>query len=378
MAHDLTNAISNIEVKKINRHRIFQLIYQEGPVSKQHIADALNMSIPTVLQNLKELSQQNLITEEGFFASTGGRKAKAITYIPNAKFSIGLDITANHLSIAIINLGVEILLRRRIRLRFEDTSEYFSTVGLIVRESISEIGINTEKILGVGISVPAHISKDCKTVVYAPILNYTGGTIDKFAQYLDYPCRFTNDANAACIAEYWNVNNLENIIYLSLSNSVGGAICLNNTFYPGENQRSAEFGHITLYPNGKPCYCGRKGCVDAYCNTKILSDSCYGDLALFFEKLSLGSAPHQAIWNEYLENLAFTINTLRISFDCKIVLGGYLGGYIEKYLPQLQEMVAKLNSFEYDGSYLEVCRYKFEASSVGAALQYISDFLLDI
>lgn len=378
MRYSFPENINSIEMKKINRQRIFQLIYKEGPLSKQAITAALNVSTPTVTQNLKELEEQDLILKQGYFASTGGRKAKAITYQPNARFAIGLDVTANHLTTVIINLGIDIIYRRRVRLHFENTQEYFRMAGALVRQAVKESGIDSNKITGTGIAVPAHVSEDGLNITYAPILDFTGGNIKEFAQFIDYPCRFINDASAACMAEYWNVNELVNIVYLSLSNSVGGAILVNNTVYPGENQRSAEFGHMTLVPGGRPCYCGQKGCVEAYCNAKILSDTCNGDLALFFEMLSMGSTPHLKIWNEYLEYLSIAINSLRMMFDCQIVLGGYVGGYIEPYIPDLRQKVSKLNSFGNDGSYLQVCRYKFEASAVGSALQYISEFLEEI
>lgn len=378
MRYSFPENINSIEMKKINRQRIFQLIYKEGPLSKQAITAALNVSTPTVTQNLKELEEQDLILKQGYFASTGGRKAKAITYQPNARFAIGLDVTANHLTTVIINLGIDIIYRRRVRLHFENTQEYFRMAGAMVRQAIKESGIDSNKITGTGIAVPAHVSEDGLNITYAPILDFTGGNIKEFAQFIDYPCRFINDASAACMAEYWNVNELVNIVYLSLSNSVGGAILLNNTVYPGENQRSAEFGHMTLVPGGRPCYCGQKGCVEAYCNARLLSDTCNGDLALFFEMLSMESTPHLKIWNEYLDDLAIAINSLRMMFDCQIVLGGYVGGYIEPYIPDLRQRVSKLNSFGNDGSYLQVCRYKFEASAVGSALQYISEFLEEI
>ena len=120
-------------------------------------------------------------------------------------------------------------------------------VGAMVRQAVKDSEIEDNKIIGTGISVPAHVSEDGCRITYAPILDFTGGNISEFAQFIDYPCRFINDASAACMAEYWNVDDeLVNIIYLSLSNSVGGAILINNEVYPGENQRSAEFGHVTL------------------------------------------------------------------------------------------------------------------------------------
>ena len=191
MQYNYPENVNSIEMKKINRQRIFQLIYKDGPLSKQAITTVLNISTPTVTQNLKELEEQNLILKDGYFASTGGRKAKAITYQPNARYAIGLDVTANHLTIVIINLRVDIIYRRRVRLHFENTPEYFRMVGAMVRQAVKDSEIEDNKIIGTGISVPAHVSEDGCRITYAPILDFTGGNISEFAQFIDYPCRFT-------------------------------------------------------------------------------------------------------------------------------------------------------------------------------------------
>ena len=61
---------NNMEVKKVNKNRIFRYLYQNGQLSKQDIAYALQMSLPTVAQNLRELLEQNLVMENGWFEST--------------------------------------------------------------------------------------------------------------------------------------------------------------------------------------------------------------------------------------------------------------------------------------------------------------------
>ncbi len=238
--------------------------------------------------------------------------------------------------------------------------------------------IDKSKILGVGISVPGLISEDRQWVSYASILGFSGGSLNNFSEFIAYPCIFSNDASAAALAELWNCDGNDNVVYLSLSNSVGGAISLGKTFYPGDNQRSAEFGHMTIIPKGKRCYCGQYGCVDSYCNASILSDTTNGNLADFFEKVDVGSAEHQAVWKKYLYYLSLAVNNLRMVFDCRVILGGYVGSYMSGHIEYLRKQVSLRNSFEEDGSYLEVCRYKRESSAVGAALQHIEPFINNI
>lgn len=57
----------------------------------------------------------------------------------------------------------------------------------------------------------------------------------------------------------------KDFFYLSLSNTVGGAYFSGGNLLYGTEFRCGEVGHMTLVPDGKPCYCGKRGCLDAYC-----------------------------------------------------------------------------------------------------------------
>ena len=64
--------------------------------------------------------------------------------------------------------------------------------------------------------------------------------------------------------------------------------------------------------------------------------------------------------------------------DCNIILGGYVGEYIDPYLEDLKALTAKLSGFETTADYLLPCRYKKEAIAAGAALNYIAKFVKSI
>lgn len=371
-----TNA--SIDIKRINRNRVFRLIYKKGQLSKQDIVNSLNISLPTVNQNLKALMESRLIKEEGCFASTGGRKARAISCNSDARFSVGVDITKNHIAVAAVDLSAVIIKNMHIPIPFNNSRQYFSSVGKYIEQLIQDAKIDESKILGVGISVPGLLSEDHQKINYSSVLGFTGGSLENFAEFIPYPCVLSNDASAAGLAELWNRDHADNVVYLSLSNSVGGAIMLGKKFYPGENQRSAEFGHMTIVPKGSRCYCGQYGCVDAYCNAMILSNAANGSLEDFFRQLGSGSLHHRDIWENYLHYLALTVNNLRMLFDCRIILGGYVGSYMEPYIEPFREKTAKYNSFEKDAGYLSVCRYRKDPSAVGAALLHIESFINSI
>ena len=95
---------------------------------------------------------------------------------------------------------------------------------------------------------------------------------DIFHEYLPYPVRLTNDANAASLGEakYGAGKAYENIIMLTLGTGVGGGIILNGKLYEGNEGKGAELGHSVIVVDGEQCTCGRKGCLETYASATAL------------------------------------------------------------------------------------------------------------
>ncbi|GHU67708.1 NagC family transcriptional regulator [Clostridia bacterium] len=365
------------DVKRLNRNLVYRCIYNMGSQSKQDIASTLRLSQPTVDKNVAELIDDGLVITTGMFASTGGRKAQAIEADKKARYSIGLDITRNHLSIVIIDLGCSIVHFKRYEIQFENSESYFENLGRLVREAVKKENISPKKVLGVGIALPAIITSDHASVSYGNYIGFTGGKISQFEEYIEFPCVLLNDANAGGFAETWHRGKQKNTLYISLNNSVGGSILIGGNNLNGENRRAGEVGHLTVRPDGPLCYCGKCGCLDALCNASILANRTNGNLAAFFETLS-NDAPdteNTIIWERYLDDLSIAINSLRMVLDADILLGGYVGTFMDEHIDALRKRVAERNTFEHDANYLTLCTFRYETTAVGAALYYVNKFI---
>jgi len=361
--------------KNLSRNKIYRLIYSSGGISKPEIAFRLGISLPTAIQNVRYLRQEGFIEEKGVLHATGGRNAVTLACVKDARFAVGVDITQRHMSLVLTDLGGEIHDRLRLPIPYSNSAKYVRQLGELVHTLIDRPGVSADKILGVGISVPGILSSDGRVVLDSHALPISGRRCEDFGKYIDFPCVLCNDANAAGIAEIWERRPVNNVIYLSLSNTVGGSVILDGGVYSGENQRGGEFGHMTLVRDGLPCYCGKKGCLDAYCSATVLSGQTGGDLSVFFDQLKKGDKSLSKLWSRYLDDLAVAVDNLRMAFDCTVIVGGYVGAHIDGYIDALRERVADRNTFEKDGSYLEVCHYRVEAAAVGAALLHIRPFI---
>lgn len=337
-----------------------------GDTSKVELAKQLNLSMPTVLSNVNELIETGLVTEKGELESTGGRKAVLIGLKNDYRYAIGVDITAHHLGIVLVDLGGEVLKQERIRMKFDAELSYYVQLAEELKK-IYEPQIDSGKILGVGISLPGIINQKEQLLVKSHALGLKNYSLKMIEQILTMPVYYENDANAAMLAE--NPQRLKNSIYLSLNNTLGGAVCIDGTLFTGQNRRAGEFGHMILVPGGKKCYCGKCGCADAYCAASVLTQGGKNKLEEFMESIQT-DAKANAVWEEYLENLAILISNLRMSYDTDIILGGEVGGYLPDYMVELGRKIFKYNLFDDDLSYLKNCSYRKEASAVGVAKQF--------
>ena len=136
---------------------------------------------------------------------------------------------------------------------------------------IDEVGgIDTIKAMGIG-APNGNYNKG--TVEYAPNPPWAHDKIvplaDMFSKALGIPVALTNDANAAAIGEmtYGVARGMKNFIMITLGTGVGSGIVIDGKLVYGSNGFAGELGHVIMRrENGRPCGCGRRGCLETYCS----------------------------------------------------------------------------------------------------------------
>lgn len=356
---------------------IYHYIRTQESVSKQDIVLGLKLSLPTITQNLQYLERMKLIDTSKKIQNTGGRNATAYTYIKMARAAIGVYLTSQHINCVAVDLSGNVINMEKKRVKFNlDDDNYLKKIGEAVEEVKGKAEISDENLLGVGIAVPGLVSEDGEVVTYGLTLEFTGKTREEIARYIPYKNRMFHDSGAAGYAEVWISHDISNAFYISLSNSVGGAFLVDNKIYEGNTQKSGEIGHMTVMPEGgQRCYCGKRGCFDTVCSSTNLDQYTDGNLGQFFQLLKSGDDTAEKLWDEYLDALGLGIHNIRMLFDSDVILGGYVGAYIEAYMDDLCRRVDARNCFgDKAKDYLFPCKYKVESAAAGVAIRFINEF----
>lgn len=375
----MKSASGNAVVKQKNRVKTAMYILDHDGVSRQELAIALGFSMPTVFQNVSQLIECGLVCENGEYGSTGGRKAKILTIRQGVRCAIGLEITAHHVRLILMDLSRKLMDIEEKRFVYEDSTRYYMELGRIVQEFIKKNGVGPDsecKMIGVGIALPGIIDQERGLLIKSHALDVDNVGLWQFSQNIPYSVLFGNDANLAAYAEVKDKQ--RNTVYISLNDTVGGAIYLNGDIYQGDNFKSGEIGHMIVVPGGKKCYCGKRGCLDAYCSARVLRREDERSLDRFFDELELGEPERMKQWDVYLDHLAIMASNLRMAFDCDIILGGHTGGYMGGHMRTFGDKIRKYNNFEVDTAYIHLGQYKRECASIGAARMIVDNFIANI
>lgn len=369
--------LTTIALKKINRSKIYQYIYRSKLTSKLQIVQDLQMGLSTVSQNLNLLENEGLIEKNGYFDSTGGRKANAIQIVSDFRISIGVGILKNIFHITAIDLYGNTVYTDTIPLTYSNTAAYYQQITDKVKDFIEKNQYPEDKILGVSIATQGITSPDNTTVIYGNIMNNTGMRLKDFSRHLPYPCHLEHDSKSAAFLELWNHPELDSAVVLLLNRNLGGAIITNHQIHQGRSMHSGTIEHICVNPDGPLCYCGNRGCLETYCSANSLEQASGMTIKEFFPLLREKKSPQLIqIWEDYLKHLAFAMKNLNLVIDAPIIISGYLAPYFtEEDTDYLLEQINSMTPFELEEEQLLVGTHGQYTPAIGAALFYVKEFI---
>ena len=192
--------------------------------------------------------------------------------------AIGIDLGGTDIVAALVDEEGNIKRRLTIPTLAKEGKDF---VLLRIKSLINSLMIDDLK--GIGIGTPGDVDINTGKLV-SKVENIPGWSyIDlrsELKKYYDLPILVENDANIATICEAWigHGKNLDNFIMITLGTGVGGEIYTReNGLWYGENYSGLEIGHTIIYPGGRKCRCGLKGCAAKYVSGTAIQDN-YKDL----------------------------------------------------------------------------------------------------
>ncbi|MDK2950841.1 MAG: hypothetical protein PWQ77_506 [Kosmotogales bacterium] len=375
MKHTRINAAT---MGQMNRNMIFKLIQKTPSITRREISKLTGLDPSTVTRITTKLMDEGFVKEEGEkVTNQPGRKGISLFPIKDAAVSIVIKIGIEN---TIFGLGY---LDKTLEIIEEiptiRQSDMFLTVCVEKLNDILNKYSKDKNIIGISFSIPGIVEPNEGKIITAPHLNWNDvklkSTIEENIERKDLFIIMTNEARLSLLSEiFFNrlVKNLQSIVYIFISQGVGGALYLNGKIYEGATNSSGEIGHMTISETGALCHCGNRGCWETFVSidsvvtsyelsNNSLSGSNYKEkYANLLKRTEQNDINAKKILNIMVHNLAIGIsNVVNIINPHAIVIGGIGEKIPENYIDQLQVEVQH-SSLAFAGKQIKIMKAKID------------------
>ena len=199
------------------------------------------------------------------------RKSNSNLYTMDKPYVLGLDMGGTNSVLGIVDARGHVLARTSIKTQqYPKIKDYIDALYAEAEKIVEPVG-GFEMFRGIGAGAP---NGNIYTGAIQGAMNLPWGPYVPFADLMTekfgLPCKVTNDANAAAMGEmtYGAAKGMKDFIMITLGTGVGSGIVIDGKVVYGHDGFAGELGHtaVTFDKNARPCNCGKKGCLEAYCS----------------------------------------------------------------------------------------------------------------
>lgn len=307
---------------------------------------------------------------------------------------VGIDIGGMSIKIGLVNEDKQIVARKVIPTRSDELTaeQVIGNMADALLELLEEHQVSVKECQSIGVACPGMVDNEKGLVLYSNNIRWEYVPMREILQKkIPLPMYLANDADAAALAEViaGAAKDKDNAILLTLGTGVGGGVILNRKIFSGKLVGGCELGHVVIKAGGKPCTCGRKGCLESYASATALmelakekaseypasmmnrlADGGKIDGRIVFEAEKQGDEAAKQVVEQYEEDLSIGIaNFVNIFRPEVIILGGGVSAQGAYLTDALQKKVKEMC---YGGDICEVpdivtSELKNDAGIIGAA-----------
>jgi predicted NBD/HSP70 family sugar kinase len=266
-------------VRRHNLGVVLRHVSEHGPRSRATIALETGLNKTTVSSLVTELIGLDLLVERGLEQrGTVGRPGQVVELSGSGVVALGLEINVDYLAVRALDLtGAEryrsIDVRDNRRIEVDAVLDRLGSLATVALEEVQASGLRP---VGATVALPGLVDAAGGVLLVAPNLGWNDvpvveGLHDRLSGP-GFPLAADNEANLAALAELWEgtARGLSDVLYVSGEIGVGAGIIVAGELFRGSQGFGGEFGHMTVDPNGRPCACGSRGCLETIVGLEAL------------------------------------------------------------------------------------------------------------
>jgi len=260
-------------IRDLNRALVLNLVRERPGISRADIARISGLSPSTVTTIAASLIGDALLVEEGPQGARAdgrsalGRPATQLRVDPSARHVVGIKLAPESLTATVTDLDATPL--AMVTLPHGAHADRGAILALFRRalaEVLAAAGLAEERPLGIGVGVPGLVHPGSGAVVRSPLPEWVAPRLAAtLTEDLGVPVLVDNDVNTLTVAEhlYGAGRGLDHLLVVSVGRGIGMGAVIDGGVARGTRGALGEIGHVVVDPDGPPCWCGRRGCLEA-------------------------------------------------------------------------------------------------------------------
>ncbi|MBQ9070129.1 MAG: ROK family transcriptional regulator [Clostridia bacterium] len=352
--------IDQQNMKQSNAADVFNLIRESGKMTRRDIEKQLGMSWGAVSGICARLIDEEYVSEVKKDLPTAKGRTPSYLEVNSAEhFAIGIDVNRAGLSAVLVNLKNHIIGRWTADSDFSSSSILTESVISLIERITESLG--SHRIHCIGIAMQGVVDSESGISYSLPgICGWkTLDVVTPIRKRFEIPTYIEHDPN--CILYASKSDFTKDTMLLRIDNGIGMAATLNGKIIAKSG--IFEIGHTTAVRGGRPCMCGRRGCLEQYVSMRGIEKASYLEFSRLAELAREGDEKCIGYFDEMAEHLGLCIsNTARLISLNDVILCGSICEYSDLFLEKLTSYVSENNS-DVKISFTDV-----ENASFGAAL----------
>ena len=339
---------TNDLIRQQNLSSVLSLLHSRGALSRAQLGATTGLNRSTVTGLVMELTELGLVREAPSGERTGKVGRPTLDLEPEDHVA-ALSVRAEPHAVTVALVGLGGVVHARLR---HDTATAPSPKRFvqIVASSVEAMRADIDRhyrVIGAGLAVPGLVNAN-GSVLVSPTLGWKRDPVAaRLSDELGMPVAAGNDASIGALAESrFGVGvGVGNLLYLGgAMHSIGGGLIIDGTLLRGTSGYAGELGHTVVDPRGRPCVCGRRGCLEAEVSLDLI-EPLLGRRKLDEDELDveLGVARDPRVMTEVtrqVEMLSLALTNFVNAFAPEtVVLSGYLGALLSVSRERLADAV---------------------------------------
>ncbi|ADG86881.1 ROK family transcriptional regulator [Thermobispora bispora] len=267
----MKRAIRHDAMRARNLALVLGELSARGSLTRAALAEITGLTKTTVSKLVSDLIEAGLVTEAGPVRDgERGRPGVEVQVSGDRVAALGLEVNVDYLALRVVDLAHTVRLRRTqaVDNRGADPVEVIGSLRTMALSAVDEAVDMGLRVVGGGLAVPGPVDAT-GTVYNAPNLGWrevpVAGLLD-----LPFPVRVENEANLAALGELWFGTGLPDFVYVSGEIGIGAGVVVQGRLFRGTHGFAGELGHVVVRPEGPPCRCGGRGCLERYAGQEAL------------------------------------------------------------------------------------------------------------